>query len=461
MKKHYLYFKLVTMKKINLLTLLFLIIITACNVQKKVQKPVVSVSVPYTLETLEADLAQLDGVEVEKLQKAGPDFKIAFKLMIEQPLDHSDPSKGTFTQKVYLSHDDPGAPMVMNINGYSVPANSFTSELVPWLDANQMHVEHRFFGESMPDELNYEYLTIEQAANDHHRIIELLKEVYTGKWITTGISKGGQATIFHSTFFPKDVDMSIPYVAPVNKTVEDERLITFLDNVGSAECRATILEYQRSILEDYDESFALFKNVVEKRKMAFPMKLEKAFELSILEYEFAYWQWSGGSNCDQIPGGEAETQVLVDQLFAIDTPGFFTSSGIEYFFPFFYQAYAELGMYGYAVDSLDGYLREYTEYVNNYNTFIPADMIIEFDPSVLNRVHDYLENDADNFLYIYGENDAWSATAFTPNPKKTNSVALFKKDGSHFTRIKDLSEAQQKIAFDKIEKWLDVKLIRS
>ena len=32
--------------------------------------------------------------------------------------------------------------------------------------------------------------------------------------LATGISKGGQATMFYRSYFPDDVDISVPYVAP-------------------------------------------------------------------------------------------------------------------------------------------------------------------------------------------------------------------------------------------------------
>lgn len=403
-------------------------------------------------------LNTLPGVSAEIIDHDSLHFTAAFLVFIEQSIDHKDPSKGVFTQKFYLNHRDYKAPMIFSINGYSVPGNGFVSELVPWLDANFIHVEHRYFADSKPASLDYDYLTIEQAAHDHHRIIETLKELYSGKWISTGISKGGQATAFHRKFFPGDVEVSIPYVAPINLAVEDERLATFLDQVGTQACRDRILTFQRTILERYDESLAIFKQKGEEKSLSFPMGWAKAFELSVLEYEFAYWQWTGGENCLAIPGPEADTETLIDEMFTIDSPGFFTTTSIEYFFPFFYQAYAELGMYGYAVDSLDGYLKQYKEYVNNYYTFIPADMEVIYDPKSLQEVNEFLLNDGNEFIFVYGENDAWSATAFIPDQSKTNSITLFKEDGSHFTRINDLAPEQKELVFEKLEEWLGVEI---
>jgi hypothetical protein len=434
-----------------LLILLSIVLIHSCQLGRLQDN-----EVPGSQDDYLSQLKAIPGIEVSEVNFDTAHFDAAFEIFFEQPIDHADPSKGTFTQKFYLNHRDVDAPMVFGINGYSVPNNGFISELAPLLEANYIHVEHRYFADSKPDPMDYDYLTIEQAAKDHHRIIEALKAIYKGKWISTGISKGGQATIFHRSFFPEDVDASIPYVAPVNLAVEDERLITFLDEVGSEECRARILEFQRAVLSNYEEAKEAFRKRAETSGLTFPMGIGKAFELSVMEYEFAYWQWTGGGNCEFIPGEDADTETLINQLFLIDAPGFFTTNSIEYFFPFFYQAYAEIGMYGYSVDSLKPYLREYDSYVNNYHTFIPANMQVVYQPESLQKVHQFLVEDGDEFIFIYGENDAWSATAFVPVEGKTNSITLFQKDGSHFTRINTLSDDQKEIIYDRLEDWLDV-----
>ena len=78
------------------------------------------------------------------------------------------------------------------------------------------------------------------AAADHHRIVEVLKLIYPGKWIGTGISKGGQTAMFHRYFYPEDVDISVPYVAPLNFSTEDQRFIHFLTLWVREDCRARI-----------------------------------------------------------------------------------------------------------------------------------------------------------------------------------------------------------------------------
>ncbi len=91
-----------------------------------------------------------------------------------------------------------------------------------------MFVEHRYFGESKPDStIGWEYLTTAQAAADHKSIVDLFKTIYKGKWVSTGISKGGQTSIFFKYYYPDAVDVWVPYVAPLNLEQEDKRIFYF------------------------------------------------------------------------------------------------------------------------------------------------------------------------------------------------------------------------------------------
>ncbi|MDE7373780.1 MAG: peptidase, partial [Odoribacter sp.] len=156
-------------------------------------------------------LKQIPGVSEVKEKKVEP-FGEYYEFWFEQPIDHTDASKGTFRQKVFLGHRNADAPVIAELQGYQIGSGQ-EGELAALFKANQLTVEHRFFDQSVPQGgIPWEYLTIKQAATDHHKIIQAVKEaIYpTSVWISTGISKGGQTTIFHRYFYPKDVDISVP-----------------------------------------------------------------------------------------------------------------------------------------------------------------------------------------------------------------------------------------------------------
>ena len=191
-------------------------------------------------------------VQFKKI-KTPDGFGAAYELKIKQPIDHKAPEKGHFHQRVFLTHKGFDSPTIICTEGYQRPRNRMY-ELTEMIGANQLDVEHRYFGESIPENVDFQYLNLEQATADLHHINQLFRKIYDGKWISTGISKGGQTTIYYRYFYPNDVDVSIPYVAPLNLALEEKRIYEFLDTVGTKECRQKIYEVQKRILENREES---------------------------------------------------------------------------------------------------------------------------------------------------------------------------------------------------------------
>ena len=105
--------------------------------------------------------------------------------------------------------------MVMYTSGYYGSQNPSRSEPTRIVDGNQLRMEYRFFEPSRPADPDWPgQLTIWQAATDQHRIIQSFQDLYQENWITTGGSKGGMTATYHRHFYPKDVDGTVPYVAP-------------------------------------------------------------------------------------------------------------------------------------------------------------------------------------------------------------------------------------------------------
>ena len=141
-----------------------------------------------------------------------------------QPLDHRHPEKGSFSQRVIVSHVGFDRPTVMVTEGYGASyalGANYREELSKLFNTNMIFVEYRYFLESTPTPKDWQYLTAENSAEDLHAVREAFRSIYPGKWIATGISKGGQTAMLYRTFFPEDVDISVPYVAPLCYGVED------------------------------------------------------------------------------------------------------------------------------------------------------------------------------------------------------------------------------------------------
>ena len=91
------------------------------------------------------------------------------------------------------------------------------------LDANQLNIEHRYFGTSLPEpfeDLSMTYLHADQQAQDIHRIISTMKThlFKTSKWVSTGVSKDGITTALQAYYSDlngwDDVDAYVPFCAP-------------------------------------------------------------------------------------------------------------------------------------------------------------------------------------------------------------------------------------------------------
>lgn len=207
-------------------------------------------------QKLEQELFDLPNVSFKDVSKPGDSF-LTYDIFVRQPIDHQHPEKGNFYQYVQLRHRGFDRPTVIETHGYQLYKNK--NEVEQILDANDIGVEYRFFGKSVPDSMQWQYLTIEQEAADLHAINQLFRQIYNRKWISTGISKGGQTTLFYKYFYPEDVDAAIPYVAPIDNALEDTRIYTFLDTIGTPECRKNILDFQKFLLKHEDQAVEKLK----------------------------------------------------------------------------------------------------------------------------------------------------------------------------------------------------------
>ncbi|MEA3460702.1 MAG: S28 family serine protease [Bacteroidota bacterium] len=388
--------------------------------------------------------------EVRVLQNEST-FERILEVMIEQPLDHRNPNGESFTQRVYISHVDPSRPVVLITAGYDAKYY-YTSEITAELRCNQLMVEHRYFGKSVPDSLDWNYLNTWQAASDHHRIISLFKELYAEQWISTGISKGGQTVMYHSYYYPEDVDVRVPYVAPLNFGLEDERIYSFLNHVGSPGERRKVERFQKMALKNQEKYLDAFISFSEDEGYSYDLVggVEKAYEYCVLEYSFAYWQW-GYVPSKKIPGRAAKPEEVIKHMNRVAGFDYFSDQFIIEFRPFFYQALTEMGYYGYDLDAFGNYLKHVDNPIFTFT--IPEDVELPFNDELSVQLQQYISEEAENYIFIYGEYDTWSATAVS-STGTTNSRIFVKEGGSHRTRINNMPKEQKKEVFSTLESFL-------
>jgi len=404
---------------------------------------------------LRDELPMLDGI-IQVTELESPLFREKLEVMIRQPLDDSDPAAGTFDQRFYVLHRGKNRPVIFVTEGYrgSYAARpAFTNELAERYNANIIVVEHRYFEKSMPEPRNWDYLTVENSMNDLHRVRKAMSAVYPGKWIATGISKGGQTAIMYAVYFPDDVDAYVPYVAPVCFGVEDGRHEPFIENVcGTPEDRTKIEAFQKEVLERREEIQPLFEKFSNDQNLKFRIPIEEVYDYCVLEYSFAFWQW--GTPVDQIPAPGSGAQTMLDHLVQVAGPDYFSIIAEP---SFYVQAARELGYYGYdtkpfkgllAIENAKGYL---------HKIMVPEDaQHYKFSDRVHKDIYEYLRRNDPKMICVNGEFDPWNAVSLDKKlfEGKENMLLMIDEGGSHRARIATLSQEQQAAVWQRLDAWL-------
>ena len=177
----------------------------------------------YVAQTLSA----IPGISnVTKQRGEYVDYE-GYYFKVEQLVDNSDPSKGTFNQLCFLSVADRNAPVMLYTNGYNLSTSVDSigvHDIAQYLNANSLYVEHRYFGESLPEDFNnldFTYFNAQQAAADLHRVVTLMKQYIFNKgnkWVSTGTSKCGINTTLYAYYSDlygwDDIDLYMPFCAP-------------------------------------------------------------------------------------------------------------------------------------------------------------------------------------------------------------------------------------------------------
>ena len=402
-------------------------------------------------------LAALAGVSnVEALKSSC--FPEKYMFYIQQQLDAKNPAAGNFEQRVVLCHRGFDRPTVLVTEGYDANyalREGYIEELSKLFDTNIITVEYRYFDKSMPKPCNWDYLTVENSLYDLHHVNQTLHALYGGKWIATGISKGGQTTMFYRSYFPNDVDISVPYVAPLNRKVEDGRHEKFLQyEVSTKENRQKVLDFQLLLFQRKARLLPMFEKFCTDHHYTFNAPLAEIFDFSVFEYAFAFWQW--GEDIAAIPAASASDQAVFDYWIQKCDPDYFSRQNP--YFAFDVQAAKELGYYGYYTKPFKKYLSIKTAKGYLHRLMLPDDAKgVKFSPALYRHTVDFLTKNDPKMVYIYGDIDPWGASGIYSLPftkGKQNLHVYMCPGGSHKTRILTFPEPTRQEIIQLISKWL-------
>lgn len=399
-------------------------------------------------------LQTVEGMTVEEVESEIEGYRF-FLLTYSQPADHDDLDGAWFDQRVSLLHIERTAPTVLYTSGYYGSEGQRRTEVTRIVDGNQLRTEQRFFSPSRPDPADWSLLTIEQAAADHHRIVQAVKPYYaTGAWLSTGASKGGMTSVYHRRFHPDDVDGVVAYVAPMSVGVEDSRYVDFLEQVGDASCRQRLADFQRIVLQR--------RSAMISRMMGFGISFDVlgydgALEGAVIEAPFAFWQYMDANDCDQVPDDNASDQEVFDALDEIVALFYTADFGLEYFQPYYYQAFTELGYPGIDTSNIDdllivGLIPE--------SAYLPENVTATFDGGAMTDIASWVATDGSELMFIYGEYDPWTAGEFELGDAVDSHVYTV-AGGNHGSSIGALASPDQAAALDVIADWANITLSSS
>ena len=186
------------------------------------------------------------------------------------------------------------------------------------------------------------------------------------------------------------------------------------------------------------------------------LTLDEAFEYTVLEYPFSFWQY--GKSCEMIPDETANIEIMTEYFTSVSNITFFGDEDIKTYGSHYYQSAAEMGYYGYETKEFEGLLKALPTNTNPHATFLPEKMTTEFDGKLLNDVNEWLVTDANHIIYINGALDTWSATAVPVN-KNIDSEWFFLKDKHHGTaRISEMTSSEKIKLVKTLEKWLSIEI---
>lgn len=425
----------------------FVFYLVGCKTTQTITPPIVEVSNFEKLASIN---------NIVSLEKREPisHFDENYEIWFEQPIDHNDLSKGTFRQRVFLGFENDTLPVIVELRGYGIGPER-AGELADHYNANQLTIEHRYFNNSRPEKIDWNTLTIENAAKDQTQIINSIRNALypKAKFISTGISKGCQTTMAHRRYFPKDVDASVCYVGPLNYQREDPRVYQFLKNVSTEDDRQKVKAFQELCFKNREALLEMMKKAGEEKGMTWEFGIDKAIDYTILEYSFAFWQW--GIPVSTIPSGNISAEDIYEHLINVVGYDFFEEKSVSDLQPYFWAALTEQGIYGYETAPFKKYLN--TEEIYKFDWAFPEGITKDFDYKPMEDIKTFLDTSAEKMLFIYGEYDAWSATAveLKNDASKREVYKFVRPKGNHRDRIKSFDEYTQKQIYEIIDKWIE------
>ena len=352
-------------------------------------------------------------------QENPSEYKELYKVTFTQPLDHNNPSAGTFTQKAFLFYVGSDRPTVLYTRGYFLNDRFRQTPFVDLahnMNANLLMVEHRYFGESKPaNPTEWTYLTISQAAADLHDIIQALKPLLPKEWVSTGTSKDGMTSIFLRYFYPDDIAVSTAFCSPFYASLNFLPVGSYLnEESGTPEERSQMRALMERLLQNGENGmYARFAELVEQDNLI-DHSIDRNFTWSVnycLDYFFNFFSYLTPST-RQLPSLDTPTDQLLEEVFS----DLFEHKDLSIIYPYCIQAAKELGSpimdFEYYSSLLQGTAFDINQYRQDPCELEPVDRWIyaTYDSTMLADIlNNFFPNTTCPLLLVYAKDDPWTA----------------------------------------------------
>ena len=395
-------------------------------------------------------------------------FTECYEVFFRQPVDHENPSAGTMKQKALIFFKGFDRPTVMYTRGYDVPDfwkdRIANLDIAANMDANLIIVEHRYFGDSKNlSDTRWDYLTIEQAAADHHAIFEPLKKILPKEWISTGTSKDGMTSLFYRYFYPDDMTVTTVFCSPFMTSLYYMPIGTYMqEESGSDAERENMHAIMNKLLENKENG--LYKTYVQmcekynnQLQELYPEQTGPWF-IGSMEYyvgllpEFFFAQFSyytAKERALNIPSADAEPEVILDYIYFRDI---LTQNGLwkydsplapaaeeeNYYwkdnsgYPYYIQTAKQLGQYWHDFSRYESLIGE-VELNPNPSGLYEQDLWL-YDTYDNTKIKDIRENFLPTteypILFYYAKSDPWTG-ARPDKINESNTMLLIGERGVH------------------------------
>jgi hypothetical protein len=174
--------------------------------------------------------------------------------------------------------------------------------------------------------------------------------------------------------------------------------------------------------------------------------------MTVLDTVWAFWQYSVAADCAGVPAATATDDEIFNWINGVAGWSFYTDQGLEFYWPYYYQAATQLGWPSLRFDHLRN-LRRYPA-LYTANSSLPPELRRSHNPLPMLDVDLWVRTLSQRMMFVYGENDPWGAERFSPS--RRDSALYVAPGANHGANISRLTPDDAAEATATLRRWAGV-----